>query len=834
MPLALILLAALAGPAPDEAARALGDPDWRRREEAEQALLAAGEAALPALQRAVRSEDREVALRARALLDQLDPEEATFRILRLESRQALPFAVPGCALLSGRDGAARGSEIARDGMRPSSFTVKYRTVEEGLLWVDAEENAPGTTLPLISASVRPGTIRILKRACLSVTGPLLRSPQAKDRVFSLTIECRSGRRSQIRREPWPLPGSAEIAGHVTATIRTQIDDKDGDPILRDEAAELARFLGLAPPAAPPDPRALVQTLASESGLRLHLALLAIEPVVGDPEVRDALARLLVGPGSGQAPWDDPALERIGLAWARARGAAESLASFAEILAEPAGRSAEPRSQAILRIVAALLADADPPAAVVDRLVGAVPGLLEGATLRSAIELLAALPTEKASDEAIRGFFEALDAPVGEGALAASAAAQAARAVIARMLPDQTGRLRESVEILIRHARAPQGARTVVPLLEAITGVSLSTTGRPSPALALAAEGRWRDWLADPAGARRYLEGQGAQTYLAEFFDLWVPGGGGPEILGAARIRIAVGRPAIVRTSGGNLFLASLVTARTAGFSRLVLHDVYGQTPIPEDRIDLLSPMAAGSVRYEELSDRSPASVPRYPPRPDTFRIAVRLRSNEDPGPFDPAAAWSSAIASLVRALPDLPEIDRTRALSVVTSLGAREAEDDLAAILDRTHERAYAYALAEIGSRKASAFLRDELRSSAEERRVRAAQALATSGDPAGVDALLDAVEKASPSQRGPAAFAIGRAFETGALGLERQADAIHLLIERLDAGNASSILPVLRRITGISFDAGDAADAPAASAQGRRKEIQDWKAWWASQAHAR
>ncbi|MBN1417783.1 MAG: hypothetical protein JXP34_03350 [Planctomycetes bacterium] len=879
--LAPVLLVALAGsdspraadPVLEDAVRALGDPDWRRREEAEQAILAAGEAAIPALERAAGAGDREIALRARAILDRLDPEEATFRILRLEAVPAgadggegrvLPFRAQGCAILRGRDGAVRGAEVARDGARPSSFTVTYRAGGDGLLWVDVEETAPGATIPLLAGPIRRDAIRILKRACLSVAGPLVHGARAEEHTFTWTLESRSGRRSHVRRSPWPLPGSGQVIDAVAAAVAAQRAAED--PILRDEAEELVRFLGLedaaldrahlketladgspALPEAriraalalagagdPAGPRFLARTLPALHGFQHHLALRSIERAIGDVQVRSALEDLMIGSGSGRAPWDDPIWERIALAWTRARGATASLASLAALLAEPAGRGEDARTAGIVRVATVLLDEAEVGPPVVDRLLGAAPALLEGATLRDTVDLLTALPTGRASDEAIRRFFEALEEPVGKGALSASAAAQAARAVIARIPPERSDRLRAAVEILIRHARTPHGVRAVAALLEAITGAALPTTGRPSPERARAAEGRWRAWLADPEAAHRYLASEDAAMFTAEVFDLWVPGGGGPELLGAARIRVAAGRPSIARTSAGRSVLISLASVSAAGGSRIVLHDVYGQSALAEGRIVLLPSIAAGSVRYDEISDRSPVPVPRFPSKPAAVRVAIRLLEAEPAGPFDAAAAWPSAIADLVRALPDLTETERTRALAVVTSLGVREAEDGLAEILERTKERAYAYALAEIGSRRASAFLRAEIRSGADDRRVRAAQALAACGDPAGLDALIEAIATVSPTQRGVAAFAIGRAFESGALGPERQAAAIRVLIERLDARNASSILPVLRRIAGLSFDAGDAIGEPAASIQGREREIRAWKEWGATQGQAR
>jgi len=122
----------------------LGDPDWRKREEAQERLASYGAVAIPALRRAAASADKEQAFRAKELLNRLDPVEAAARVVRV----AVPPGKPSQWVVAEK-ASFRGTEGRIPGGEDGAYEIKLRGSADGEKRIEFGLVFPGSPLPAL-------------------------------------------------------------------------------------------------------------------------------------------------------------------------------------------------------------------------------------------------------------------------------------------------------------------------------------------------------------------------------------------------------------------------------------------------------------------------------------------------------------------------------------------------------------------------------------------------------------------------------------------------------------------------------------------------------------
>lgn len=235
----------------------LGSDDWADRERAQAGILERGLDAVDALERALERAlgdgNPELALRARYLLERIDPEITEFRVLRI--RLSDPPRVVESAFAHGTEGEEILASTAPGDPSATAYAIRFRS-------------SPGGLLDIRVADVRRGVQRTELRRPLSHPGAvsiLATSEVGTYRRMGLTIErdrtrhvtllaTRRGRRSQLadprvaesqpaESQPAarkPDGGEDDAVERLSRTLQTQ--SRAESPALRAEAVTILAAL----------------------------------------------------------------------------------------------------------------------------------------------------------------------------------------------------------------------------------------------------------------------------------------------------------------------------------------------------------------------------------------------------------------------------------------------------------------------------------------------------------------------------------------------------------------------------------------------------------------
>ncbi len=142
----------------------LGHENWHVREKSQEALIALGAKAVRPLIQAAKSGNPEISLRARLILNQVDPLQVRLRIQEIELGDP-----PKMARILEETGDEGGEILLPNRLDPSRYESRYAVqchfLGEGDINLNVEEIQPGSSrgIQLHAVSDREGAVSILKR-----------------------------------------------------------------------------------------------------------------------------------------------------------------------------------------------------------------------------------------------------------------------------------------------------------------------------------------------------------------------------------------------------------------------------------------------------------------------------------------------------------------------------------------------------------------------------------------------------------------------------------------------------------------------------------------------
>jgi hypothetical protein len=220
----------------------LGSESWSRREDAQEKLLREGLRVAPLLEAALRSDNIEVAYRARYLLAQIDPQVTEFQILKIDTRTR---SVLELASVSGASGQTMTARSAGDGAT-ASYSIEFRAVdaipERIEIWVT--QVSPGAGGMEIRREARsPADVIILKRSDEGLYRRLGLQMERERHPSVTAARVRTGRRSVLERAS---PGGSRKASAIQELVEDLRKQAVApDPASRATAIDLLGELGEA-------------------------------------------------------------------------------------------------------------------------------------------------------------------------------------------------------------------------------------------------------------------------------------------------------------------------------------------------------------------------------------------------------------------------------------------------------------------------------------------------------------------------------------------------------------------------------------------------------------
>ena len=235
----------------------LGSENWDERESAQLKLLEEGLSVAPLLEQAIRSENLELAHRARYLLARIDPRITAFQVIRLGTGS--PVEVFDAAVAAGMEGEELSTRPMGGDADAVGYTIQFMT--EGASSDEADSD-DGARLPAaagrleiwISKAARQGNAAPEARCQISPTAALALVQRGEEclytrmgleiarerRPYITILRVKSGRKSLLEKEPFPS-GKEAILEEVIRELDAQSLARDSED--RSAAIEILGELG---------------------------------------------------------------------------------------------------------------------------------------------------------------------------------------------------------------------------------------------------------------------------------------------------------------------------------------------------------------------------------------------------------------------------------------------------------------------------------------------------------------------------------------------------------------------------------------------------------------
>jgi len=234
----------------------LGSENWDERESAQLRLLEEGLSVAPLLEQAIRSENLELAYRARYLLARIDPRITAFQVIRLGTGSRVE--VIDAAVAAGMEGEELSTRPIAGDVDAVDYTIQFRTEGTRSAEADSDEGARlpagAGRLEIWISKARQGSPAPEARCQISPTAAIALVQRGEEclytrmgleiarerRAYITILRVKTGRKSLLEKEPFSS-GKEAIFDEVVRELDAQSLARD--PEDRSAAIEILGDLG---------------------------------------------------------------------------------------------------------------------------------------------------------------------------------------------------------------------------------------------------------------------------------------------------------------------------------------------------------------------------------------------------------------------------------------------------------------------------------------------------------------------------------------------------------------------------------------------------------------